>query len=188
MIFVSVVLIALSLCMDNLAVTVAAGCAARGHVPWRDELRASTAFALAHFIMLSAGWLLGVGVGKLIHAYAVGVSFSILVWIGVHMMWHGRPGAEPEETLRSWDTKSLVLLAAATSVDAWLVGMGLALTQVPWLLMAATMVLFVFITSWVGFYFGAWLGEKFGRRMEMAGGFVLVILGVKLLLEGLGIW
>lgn len=188
MIFVSVLLIALSLCMDNLAVTVAAGCAAHGHVPWRDELRASMAFALAHFIMLSVGWLLGVGVGKLLHAYAVWVSFGILVWIGGRMIWEGRPGAEPEETVRSWDSKSLVLLAAATSVDAWLVGMGLAPTQMPWALMAATMVIFVFITSWVGFYFGAWLGKKFGQRMEMAGGFVLILLGVKLLLEGLGIW
>ena len=187
MVFVSVLLIALSLCMDNLAVTVAAGCAARGHVPWRDELRASTAFALAHLVMFSAGWLLGVGVGKLIHSYALWVSCGILVWIGARMMWEARPSAEPEKTVRSWDIKSLILIAAATSIDAWLVGMGLALTQGPWLLMAVTMVLFVFVTSWIGFYFGAWLGEKFGRRMEMIGGLVLALLGVKMLLEGLGI-
>lgn len=188
MIFVSVVLIALSLCMDNLAVTVAAGCAARGHVPWRDELRASSAFALAHFVMLSVGWLFGLELGKLLHAYAVWVSFGILVWIGTHMMWEGRPGVEPEETVRSWDVKSLLLLALATSMDAWLVGMGLAPTNTPWALMAATMVVCVFLTSWIGFYFGAWLGKKFGQRMEMLGGLVLIILGVKLLLDGLGIW
>lgn len=188
MIFVSVLLIALSLCMDNLAVTVAAGCAAHGHVPWQDELKASSAFSLAHFVMLSAGWLLGVGVGKLLHAYAVWVSFGILVWIGAHMMWEGRPGAKPEETVRSWDAKSLVLLAVATSIDAWLVGMGLAPTQLPWVLMSVTMVVCVFVTSWVGFYFGAWLGQKFGQRMEMVGGAVLILLGVKLLLEGLKIW
>ena len=186
--FVSIVLIALSLCMDNLAVTVAAGCAARGHVPWRDELKASSSFALAHFIMLSVGWLVGVGIGKLLHAYAVWVSFGILVWIGGHMVWHARPGAEPEETVRSWDIKSLILLAAATSMDAWLVGMGLAPTQTSWALMSVTMVVFVFLTSWIGFYFGAWLGRKFGQRMELVGGMVLVLLGVKLLLEGLGIW
>ena len=190
MIFVSVVLIALSLCMDNLAVTVAAGCAARGPVPWKDELKASTAFALAHFVMLSIGWLLGLELGRLLHAYAIWVSFSILVWIGTHMIWEGRPGGETEkeETVRSWDIKSLVFLSAATSIDAWLVGMGLAPTQVPWALLAATMVVFVFLTSWIGFYFGAWLGRKFGQRMEMVGGAVLILLGVKLLLEGLKIW
>ena len=189
MVLLTALLIALSLCMDNLAVTVAAGCAARGPVPWKDELKASTAFSLAHLIMLSGGWLLGAGVGKLIHAYAVWLSFGILGWIGAHMMWHGRPGAEPEETVRSWDIKSLAYLAAATSVDAWLVGMGLSLSaQVSWMVMAPIMVFFVFVTSWVGFYFGAWLGKKFGQRMEMIGGFVLILLGVKLLLEGLGIW
>ncbi len=188
MLFVSIVLIALSLCMDNLAVTVAAGCAARGPVPWRDQLKASTSFALAHFVMLSVGWLLGLGVGKLLHSYAVWVSFGVLVWIGGRMMWHGYGAHEPEETVRSWDIKSLVLLAAATSLDAWLVGMGLAPMGIPWGPMAVTMVVFVFITSWVGFYFGAWLGEKFGKRMEMAGGAVLILLGVKLLLEGLRIW
>lgn len=188
MLFVSVLLIALSLCMDNLAVTVAAGCAAHGHVPWKNELKASSAFALAHFIMLSIGWVLGVEIGKILHAYAVWLSFGILVWIGGQMIWHGRPGSAPETTVQSWDIKSLVWLAVATSIDAWLVGMGLAPTQMPWGLMSVTMVICVFITSWIGFYFGAWLGQKFGKRMEMVGGLVLILLGVKLLLEGLGIW
>lgn len=188
MIFVSVLLIALSLCMDNLAVTVAAGCAACGPVPLREEMRASTVFALAHLGMLTIGWILGVGVGKLIHSYALWISCGILIGIGGHMIWSARQSPATEKAVYSWDAKTLMMIALATSMDAWLVGMGLALTQVPWLLMAGTMVLFVFITSWIGFYFGAWLGEKFGRRMEIVGGLVLVILGVKMLLEGLGIW
>ena len=186
--FVSILLIALSLSMDNLAVTIAAGCAAPGRIPWQNELRASSAFSLSHLIMFSGGWLLGAGVGKLLHTYAVWVACGILVWIGGHMVWHGLFAHETEETVRAWDMKSLLVLSLATSVDAWLVGMGISLTHGPAVPMVLTMIVFVFVTSWVGFYFGAWLGEKFGERMEALGGLVLMGLGVKLLLEGLGIW
>ena len=174
--------------MDNLAVTVAAGCAARQRIPAREELTASLGFALAHLVMFSGGWGLGAGVGRWVKQYAPWVAFVILLFIGAHMVWEALEKDSHEKVPTALHGKTLLWLALATSMDAWLVGMGLSFTRAPFALTVICMTGFVFATSWVGFYFGAWLGEKFGRRMEALGGLVLMGLGVKLLLEGLGIW
>lgn len=84
--------------------------------------------------------------------------------------------------------KTLVPLSVATSLDALLVGMGLAFASTSFGPVVWTLSACVFVTSIAGFYLGAWLGRKFGKVMEAAGGAVLALIGVKLLLEGLGIW
>lgn len=188
MVLLSALLVALGLSMDNLAVTVAAGCAAGGRIPLREELTAGLSFALAHLLMFSGGWGLGTGVGHFVHRYAPWVAFGILTYIGIHMVRATYKQTTPQYVSAGLHGKTLVWLALATSLDAWLVGMGLAFTSAPFTLTALAMTVSVFVTSWVGFYFGAWLGEKFGRRMEALGGVILLGLGVKLLLEGLGIW
>ena len=188
MILLSALLVALSLSMDNLAVTIAAGCAVRNRLSVREEIKASLCFALAHLIMFCGGWGLGSGVGRWVHQYAPWVAFGILAYIGVHMIREAYEPSEGEKINAALRGKTLWWLMLATSMDAWLVGMGLALTRASFTLTVLFMTVFVFATSWVGFYFGAWLGEKFGRRMEVLGGGVLIGLGVKLLLEGLGIW
>ncbi|MBR4356065.1 MAG: manganese efflux pump [Elusimicrobiaceae bacterium] len=185
----SAILIALSLSMDNLAVTVSAGCAAHSRIPLKREMLASFGFMLAHLVMFSCGWFLGKGVGHYVDAIDHWVAFGILAWIGIHMIWEsGHHKEEEQDFSKRIFGGALFWLAFATSVDAWLVGMGLSLVHAPFVLTATTMAISVFFTSWLGFYFGAWLGRKFGQQMEMLGGIALILLGLKLLLEGLGIW
>lgn len=83
--------------------------------------------------------------------------------------------------------KTLCVLAIATSLDALVVGMGLSFAGAPFFVTAAALIGSVFITSWIGFYVGAFLGKKFGRMMEALGGVILVLIGFKFLLEGMGI-
>ena len=173
----------------NLAVTISAGCAARSRIALKRQMLASSCFTLAHLVMFSCGWFLGRGVGRYIDAIDHWVAFGILVWIGSHMIWESwHHSEEGQDFSRRIFGRALFWLAFATSVDAWLVGMGLSLVHAPFVLTATTMAISVFLTSCLGFYFGAWLGRKFGQRMEMVGGIALILLGVKLLLEGLGIW
>ena len=188
MLLLSVVLISLSLSMDNLAVTVAAGCAAHRRVPVGFALKAGGLFSVAHLIMFTGGWLLGSGVGHYVDAFDHWLAFGILVFIGGRMVKESFHSHDEAEKLTGLAGRTLWWLALATSIDAWLVGMGLSFTQAPFGLTAITLTAFVFITSWIGFYLGIWLGEKFGQRMEAVGGIVLALLGVKILLEGLGIW
>lgn len=183
----SVFLVGLGLSMDNFAVTLAAGGAQR-HAPKRLMLQISVLFALAHFITFSGGWLLGTGVGHLIHAVDHWIAFVILAFIGVHMIYEAREayGEKQFDSLAAFKTQ--LLLAAATSIDAWMVGLGLSFTNAPFWLTVGVMAGCVFATSWIGFGIGGWLGRKLGPVMEQVGGVILILIGVKLLIEGLGIW
>ena len=174
--------------MDNFAVTLAAGGARRGKER-PPVLQVSLLFALAHFVMFSGGWLLGTGIGHWVHAFDHWVAFAILAFIGGRMVQEAFSHEEDVARFTSIHSfKTRLLLAVATSVDAWMVGMGLSFTHAPFWFTAQVMVLFVFITSYGGFWLGAWLGKKLGPVMEGIGGVLLMLIGVKLLLEGLGIW
>ncbi len=172
--------------MDNFAVTLAAG-ASRRSFKKSLILQISFLFTLAHLIMFSGGWLLGRGIGFWIHAIDHWIAFIILTFIGIRMIQESRE-TKPDSKFQSLHTlKTRLLLAAATSVDAWMVGMGLSFAKAPFWWTVAIMMLCVFITSWVGFKLGAWLGRKIGPVMETCGGIILILIGVKLLLEGMGI-
>ena len=179
----SVFLVGLGLSMDNFAVTLAAGAAQR-NAPKRLVLQISLLFATAHFLTFSGGWIIGTGLGRLIHAIDHWIAFVILAFIGVHMIKESREEHSQKQFSSLGTFKTQLLLAAATSVDAWMVGMGLSFTQAPFWLTVQVMIGCVFLTSWFGFSIGSWLGRKLGPIMETIGGITLILIGVKLLLEG----
>lgn len=179
-------LVALGLSMDNLAVTVTAGCALRSHkasLLWQ----VSILFALAHFAMFALGFEGGV----LVHfSQSVGpwIACAILVVIGGRMIQNActSPSSLKPGILDS--IKTQLALAVATSLDALFVGAGLGITHAPFWQTQLALVGCVLVTSLCGFYLGSYLGKKFGRLMEKIGGGILILLGVKLLLETKGIW
>lgn len=184
----SAFLVAVGLSMDNFAVTIASGCCHRERIPALYILKVGVMFSLAHFIMFALGWLGGAGAGRFIGAVDHWVAFLILVFIGGRMIKESRSDDSCPDVCTLHSFKTLCVLAVATSLDALLVGMGMAFASssfwpLVWMLTAC-----VFLTSVSGFYVGAWLGRKFGKIMEAAGGAMLAFIGVKLLLEGLGIW
>lgn len=184
----SSLLVALGLSMDNWAVTIASGCSHREAIAKAYIFKVSALFAAAHFVMFSGGWLCGAGVGKYIGAVDHWIAFAILLFIGARMVKESREEKAEEQACVLHSFKTLCALAVATSLDALLVGMGLAFTAAPFWATVLTLTVCVFATSWSGFYVGAYLGRKFGKGMEALGGVVLILIGVKLLLEGVGIW
>ena len=180
-------LVAIGLSMDNLAVTISAGCSQRSVGRSRTLWQVSLLFALAHFIMFTAGFEGGI----LLHAgktIAPWLACAILIFIGLRMIKNAfaPKGQEQAPLLNSLHTQ--VMLALATSVDALLVGAGLAFATGDFWQTTIALVICVFVTSVCGFYMGRYLGSKFGRNMEILGGLVLIFLGAKVLLEGVGFW
>jgi len=184
---ISSFLVALGLSMDNLAVTTSAGCSRSRQSCMRLIVQVSLLFALAHFVMFSIGYEGGVllHAGRVLGAW---VACLILVFIGGRMIREAcTPGEEASCSIFT-SLKTQFALAVATSLDALFVGAGMSLAGAPFWQTQFFLVGCVFITSGCGFYLGGYLGRKFGRNMEIAGGTVLILLGIKVLLEGVGIW
>jgi len=179
---VSSFLIALSLSADNLAVTVSAGAASARVINQRLIYEIAVLFATAHFIMFSLGFLGGTRVAPVLGRVAPWIACAILIYIGAGMLWQAWRKREEVNHAIFASLKHKLLLALATSVDAFLVGTGFGFTGSSFWQMAVLLVICVGLTSTVGFKLGDILGRKFGRWAETGGGAVLIILGVKLLL------
>lgn len=177
----SSILIALSLSMDNLAVSVASG-SAKNVFSRRTILQVSCMFAAAHFVMFTAGFVGGYELTRWLGSIGRWVACAILLYIGGHMIWESFHGEEESVSSALGSFSKKVLLSFATSMDALFVGMGVGLAGGEFWLLVVLLTGFVFVTSAVGFYAGRWLGSRFGRVMERVGGAVLIYFGVKLLL------
>lgn len=94
---------------------------------------------------------------------------------------------EEEEVDCSMDAKSMFILAVATSIDALAVGVTFAFLKVAIVPAVSFIGIVTFICSAIGVKIGSIFGEKYKSRAEMCGGIILVLIGVKILLEGLGV-
>lgn len=178
----STFLLALSLSMDNFAVALAAGCNRQVALSWRAAIRVGFLFAIAHFGMFSIGFLGGHELMLWVGNAGRWMATAILVYIGLHMIYQSCRKTDVKNSHVFNSVKVQMILALATSIDALLVGVGLGWTAAPFWLTVLLLGVCVFITSVGGFYAGHWLGRRFGQVMEIAGGCVLILIGVKWLL------
>ncbi len=172
--------------MDAFAVAIATGIAL-GEVSGRQLFRLSWHFGLFQFLMPVVGWMAGVTLAARLSAWDHWLAFGLLLFIGGKMIRSGIRGADAEAGNRD-PTRgvSLVLLSVATSVDALAVGLSLGVLGVRiWYPAAVIGVVTCGLTA-AGMRLGRVLGRAVGNRMEVAGGLVLVGIGVKILAEHLG--
>jgi putative Mn2+ efflux pump MntP len=177
-------LLAVALAMDACAVSLGVGAAGRA-AGMRPVFRLSFHFGLFQFLMPVLGWLAGSTLASLIAAADHWVAFALLSFVGGRMIL----AASSDEPRRVAPDPSrgltLVLLALATSIDAFAVGLSLALVGVSIWLPSAVIGLVTAALSLVALKAGARLGRVFGRRMEVLGGLVLIGIGVRILVQHL---
>ena len=169
--------------MDAFAVAIAVG-SRLGKLSYRPVFRLSFHFGLFQFLMPIVGWFLGRQLERLVYSFDHWIAFGLLAVIGGKMIWeslsHDGTGSALTDPTRKW---SLIVLSVATSIDALAVGLSLALLNVQ--IVSASIVIGIVAAGMtlVGMKFGRVLGERFGRRMELAGGLILVIIGLKIVLQ-----
>ena len=182
--FLDIMMIAVGLAMDACVVSAGAGASGRssGH---RASFRLGFHFGLFQFFMPVVGWFGGSVVAGALAAVDHWIAFAVLAFVGVRMM-RGEVGSgaddRPGDPSRGW---SLVLLSIATSIDALAVGFSLAMIGVEIWYPAVVIGLVTAAMSVAGLHLGARLGKRFGSRMEVVGGIILILVGLHIVVEHL---
>ena len=179
---ISVFLIAISLAMDAFAVSDSSGISVPGFGP-RQAVRMGLWFGAFQFAMPLLGWFLGSGIAE--HMERVGhvIAFALLALIGGRMIYEALHPEEAGARGVGLTAPRLALLAVATSIDALAAGVSMAFMEVNILLSALVIGVVAFALSVLGGLAGRRLGGLFRKRAEIAGGLVLIGLGVKILVE-----
>lgn len=185
----AVLLIAVSLALDAFAVSVSCGISVPGFGP-RQGVRVGLWFGAFQFAMPLAGYALGTGVSGYIEAVDHFVAFGLLAFIGGRMVWDAMGGGCEAAAGAPGDlsARRLCVLAVATSIDALAVGVTFAFLQVDILPAVVFIGCVTFALSALGVKVGNAFGARFRSKAELFGGAVLCLMGVKILLEHLGVF
>ncbi|MFN2240019.1 MAG: manganese efflux pump MntP family protein [Thermoanaerobaculia bacterium] len=183
---IELLLIAIGLAMDCVAVSAARGVAMKG-VRLSDALKLGTTFGGMQAGMAALGWAGGVGLTTLIAAWDHWIAFGLLLLIGGKMVVEGLRDDDDDEKSEGarLTLGQLLLLGVATSIDSAAVGVTLPLLGTPLLVSLATIGITSLVLSIVAVYAADKLAGRFAERLEVLGGIVLIGIGVKILVEHL---
>ena len=183
---ISLLLLAVGLSMDAFAVSVCKGLALK-KVSLRHMCIVGAWFGGFQALMPSLGYLLGSRFEQYITAIDHWIAFVLLVLIGANMIREALSKEEAEEANASLAFKTMLLMAVATSIDALAVGITFAFLSVHIVPAALTIGATTFLLSAAGVKVGSVFGLRYKKRAEIAGGVILCLLGVKIVLEHLGV-
>jgi len=173
--------ISLGLAMDAFAVSIAAAAAVDAVTP-RQTFRLAFHFGLFQFMMPIFGWLAGGELASRIGRYDHWVAFALLAFIGGKMLLAAVRRTELDAQTDPTRGLMLVTLSLATSIDALAVGASMALMRVSIWLPCVVIGLVAAALSAIGIRFGSRLGPRLGRWAEAAGGCVLVLIGLRIVI------
>ena len=179
-------LIAVGLSMDAFAVSICKGLSVRKAEP-RHSLIVGAYFGGFQALMPAIGYVLGRQFESLITSVDHWIAFVLLGIIGGNMIREALKG-EQEELDDSFTFRTMLPLAIATSIDALAMGVTFAFLQVQIVPAVLFIGVITFVLSAIGLKVGNVFGAKYKSRAELFGGVVLVLMGLKILLEHLGVF
>ena len=177
-------LVAIGLAMDAFAVSLGVGTSNQAKLI-RSKIRLASHFGIFQCGMTLLGWLGGNTIENLIRNFDHWIAFILLAFVGGRMIGSGLP---PDEESYSSDPSKgglLVVLSLATSIDALAVGLSMAMIGSPILIPSLIIGVVTFLLSIFGLFFGNQLGQRFGKRMEIVGGLILIGIGLRILITHL---
>ena len=180
----SLVLIAVGLAMDAFAVAICKGLAMKRPGP-KAILAVGLWFGFFQALMPAIGYFLGSSFYDYISDYDHWIAFTLLAAIGLNMIREALSDEE-EGVDDSIGFRTMLVLAIATSIDALAVGISLAMTGDDILTSAVVIGVVTLLISAAGVKIGSVFGDRFGRKAELVGGAILILIGLRILLEHLG--
>lgn len=177
-------ILAVGLSMDAFAVSICKGLSL-GKISPKYMCIAGVWFGGFQALMPAIGYFMGSFFADMITKYAHWIAFILLLIIGGNMIRESF--GEEEELDSSMTVKSMFVLAIATSIDALAVGVTFAFLQVQIIPAVSFIGIVTFVMSAIGVKVGSIFGSRYHSKAELCGGIILIIIGVKILLGGLGI-
>ena len=182
--FWEILVVAVGLSMDAVAVSLAASATNRAR-GGRAMFRLSFHFGLFQFLMPVIGWTIGASVARHIESFDHWVAFALLAVVGARMIAAAIGGAGEDLGRDPSRGTTLLMLSVATSIDALAIGLTLAMIgDGIWVASVVIGVVTASLTS-LAVVLGARVGRTVGTRMEIVGGLALIAIGVKILVEHL---
>lgn len=182
--FWELLIIAVGLSMDAFAVALGKGLQ-MPRLAYRRMIIIALFFGVFQALMPIFGWFLGDRFASYISAYDHWVAFILLFLIGANMIRESLSHKEEEESDKPFDLKEMLLLSLATSIDALAVGISFGVLEVNIALSAAVIGITTFIISVGGVFIGFKFGIRYRKYAEIAGGIILICVGIKILIEHL---
>ena len=179
------ILLAIGLSMDAFAVSICKGLSV-SRLQFKHVLLCGVWFGVFQALMPTIGYFLGARFSHYLEAYDHWVAFVLLALIGCNMIREAVSGKE-EEVNASFGVKAMLALAVATSIDALAAGVTFAFLEAPVFLYTILIGCITCVISMAGVKIGNKFGERYKNKAEITGGVILILLGLKILLEHLGI-
>ena len=174
-------MVAVGLSMDAFAISICKGLTLR-KMEWDKSLITGIYFGFFQAMMPLIGYVLGIQFSQSITNFDHWIAFILLSYIGINMI---KESKEDETQNQSFGFKTMIPLAIASSIDALAVGITFAFLNVN----IITAVIFIGITTFIFSFFGVKIGNVFGSKYkskaELCGGIILILMGVKILIEHL---
>lgn len=180
-----IIIIAIGLAMDAFAVSICKGLSMK-KMSWKKGLIIGGYFGFFQALMPLIGYLLGIGFQDKVTGIDHWIAFILLGIIGINMIKEAL-SKEEEGRNDSVNFKEMIVLAIATSIDALAVGITMAFLEVNIAIAITIIGIITFAISVIGVKIGNIFGNKYEKKAEFAGGIILILMGIKILLEHLGI-
>ena len=179
------ILIAIALAMDSVAVSIASGSKYK-NINFVTTIKIALFFGLFQGLMPLIGYFLGNVFASFVDSFDHYIAFVILVYLGYRMIQEAREG-DFEDEVKDLKNKTLLILAIATSIDALAIGITFSFQEIDILYAVSLITIITFVLCVVAVYIGKFLGGFLEDKAEYLGGIILIILGFKILLDGLNI-
>ena len=180
-----ILLISIGLAMDAFAVSICKGLSLKT-MSWKKAIIVGLYFGFFQALMPLIGYFLGATFESVVTKVDHWIAFILLGIIGINMLKEAF-GNDEENQNDKVDFKTMIMLAIATSIDALAVGITFAFLKVNMVIATIMIGIVTFGICVIGVKIGNKFGDKYERKAEVVGGLILIFMGIKILLEHLGI-
>ena len=182
---IEIIFIGIGLAMDAFAVSVCKGLSMK-KINWKNAIIIAIYFGIFQALMPVVGYFLGTAFSSIVESVDHWIAFILLAAIGGNMIKESTDD-EVEKRNDNVDFRTMIVLAIATSIDALAVGVTFAFFKVNLVLAIILIGIITFALSILGVIIGNKFGDKLQNKAELTGGIILILIGLKILLEHLGI-